>query len=83
MNEKMRRQAVYLEPNGRKIANVKNSLKKIWGENWETTMSLASDHPDLYPQETIDKSNNLMQELFSLRAERREIYKDLRRKRDE
>ena len=78
MNEKMRRQALYLEPSGRKIANIKNALKEIWGENWETTMSLAAEHPDLYPQRTIDKSNNLMQELFSLRAERRDILKKLK-----
>ena len=45
-------------------------LKRIWGENWETNMSIISDaifhnRADL-PQSQIDASNKLVRELQKL-----------------
>ena len=45
-------------------------LKRIWGENWETNMSIISDaifynRADL-PQSQIDASNKLVWELQKL-----------------
>lgn len=67
-----------LELNGKKTTEIIESLKKMWGENWPITMTIASNYTDLYSSDIIEKSNNLMQKLYKLRDERRDIiYKKL------
>ena len=55
----------------RKQSEIIADLKRIWGENWETNMSIISDaiwrDQATIPQAQIDESNNLIWEMMGTR----------------
>ena len=49
-------------------------LKRLWGEDWETNLSIIGSSPeskDIIPLKTIERSNNLIWELNAIRVRRR------------
>ena len=57
----------------RKESTVIKELKKLWGEDWETNLSIIGSHwesKDILPIKTIEKSNNLIWELNRIREGR-------------
>ena len=55
----------------RSEVNIIEDLKKLWGEDWETNLSIigsSRESKDILPIKTIEKSNNLIWELNKIRG---------------